>query len=101
MASEIHPPDDVAKLDRALGQMKDYDWVIFTSANGAGGTESLMLWEDARLFGEAKIAAIGPRPFGRAHLRKILGTHVVAAPSQDILSSSGGAAARAAKRVSA
>ena len=30
---EIVPPVSYAALDRALGQIGEYDWVIFTSAN--------------------------------------------------------------------
>ena len=59
----IEPPDDgYAALDDVLPKLSGYDWVVFTSANGVAN-----VWErlggagrDARAFGGAKIAAIGP-----------------------------------------
>lgn len=59
---EILPPEDWAAVDQTLAQLSDYDWLIFTSANGV---ESLLrrLWslgQDARSLGHLKIAAIGP-----------------------------------------
>jgi uroporphyrinogen III methyltransferase/synthase len=58
----IAPVEDQSPLHEAAGKLGSYDWVIFTSVNGvrhfcAG------LWHtgaDARAFGQAKIAAIGP-----------------------------------------
>jgi uroporphyrinogen III methyltransferase/synthase len=32
---EIIPPDDVGPLDNAIGSLEEYDWIIFTSSNGA------------------------------------------------------------------
>jgi len=61
---EIRPPTDRQPLDRALGDLRigRYAWVAFTSANGVERT-----WEalsaaggDARAFGAARLAAIGP-----------------------------------------
>jgi uroporphyrinogen III methyltransferase / synthase len=60
---EIHPPSDPAPMiDAATHLGERYDWVVFTSANGVEH-----LWKeirrqekDARVFGRAKIAAIGP-----------------------------------------
>lgn len=60
----IHPPSDPAPLEAALRRLVggDYDWAIFTSANGVERT-----WEalgragaDARAFGRSRLAAIGP-----------------------------------------
>lgn len=31
---EIAPPDDLEKLDAALQNLADFDWIVFTSANG-------------------------------------------------------------------
>lgn len=60
---EIHPPGDPTKMIDAAAHLGErYDWVVFTSANGVE-----RLWEeirhqgrDVRVFGRAKIAAIGP-----------------------------------------
>jgi uroporphyrinogen III methyltransferase/synthase len=59
---EIRPPDSYGPLDRAIGQIKIYDWLIFTSANGV--ERFLARFEKleknlAHLAG-IEIAAIGP-----------------------------------------
>lgn len=33
-AIEIRPPSDWGPLDRAIGRLEEYDWLLFTSANG-------------------------------------------------------------------
>jgi uroporphyrinogen III methyltransferase/synthase len=58
----IRPPDDWDEVDAALGRLDDFDWLIFTSANGV---EHLLgrLWEtggDLRRLAGLKLAAIGP-----------------------------------------
>jgi uroporphyrinogen III methyltransferase/synthase len=60
---EIAPPPDRARFAAAVAEMKSYDWVLFTSSNGV---EQLRLelertGRDARAFGAARIAAIGPK----------------------------------------
>jgi uroporphyrinogen III methyltransferase/synthase len=70
----IEPPaDDYATLDAALAGLHRYHWVVFTSANGVA-----RVWErlaaagrDARAFGGAKIAAIGPATGGALRERGI------------------------------
>lgn len=60
---EIGPPTDPGPLVQVVSQIADrYGWVVFTSANGVD-----RLWAeirrqglDARAFGRARIAAIGP-----------------------------------------
>jgi uroporphyrinogen III methyltransferase/synthase len=58
---EIAPAEDPAPLDRAIGQLSSYDWLIFTSVNGV----RLFLERldgsphDLRLL-KARICAIGP-----------------------------------------
>ena len=47
-----------ASLKVAAERLGDYDWVILTSANGARALLSAI--NDARDFGKAKVAAIGP-----------------------------------------
>jgi uroporphyrinogen III methyltransferase/synthase len=58
---EIAPPSDYAPIDTALANAADYDWIVFTSANGASAVKE-RLWatgKDPRVFGRAKIAVIG------------------------------------------
>ena len=50
--------DEGAALKAAAEHLDDYDWVILTSANGARAL--LEVVNDARDFGRAKVAAIGP-----------------------------------------
>jgi uroporphyrinogen III methyltransferase/synthase len=61
---EIRPVRDAAPLELALRRLREggYDWVAFTSANGVERTwEALAaLGADARAFGAARLAAIGP-----------------------------------------
>ena len=58
---EIAPPADASRVDEAMAHLRDYDWIIFTSANGVAATRKKLLafGLDARDFGKAKIAAIG------------------------------------------
>ena len=58
---EIAPPADSTHVDAALARLHDYDWVVFTSANGVVQTKHKLLdfGLDARRFGKAKIATIG------------------------------------------
>jgi uroporphyrinogen III methyltransferase/synthase len=58
----ILPPDDWAPLDAAIAALTGLDWIVFTSANGAGH-----FWErlqaaglDARALHGIRLAAIGP-----------------------------------------
>jgi len=57
----VEPEDGYRAADEAISRMGEYDWVIFTSANGVGRFfERLVLaGKDARAFGGAKVAAIG------------------------------------------
>lgn len=57
----VEPEDGYQAADEAISRMGEYDWVIFTSANGVGRFfERLALaGKDARAFGGAKVAAIG------------------------------------------
>ena len=58
---EIAPPADPSQVDQALARLHEYDWVVFTSSNGVAETKRKLLdfGLDARVFGKAKIAAIG------------------------------------------
>jgi uroporphyrinogen III methyltransferase/synthase len=59
---EIAPPDDFGPLDEALTRLSDYQWVIFTSANGVHAFMKRLLQRhrDLRALGHLKLAAIGP-----------------------------------------
>jgi len=52
------PADGGAALRAAAGRLGTYDWVVLTSANGA--SRLLDVVPDARAFGGAGVAAIGP-----------------------------------------
>ncbi len=60
---EIHAPSDPAPMIEAVSELGErYEWVAFTSANGVERVfaEIARQGKDARAFGRAKIAAIGP-----------------------------------------
>ncbi|HUN55772.1 MAG TPA: uroporphyrinogen-III C-methyltransferase [Smithella sp.] len=59
---KIVPPPDWRKLDKAIKKLEDYDWLIFTSANGvAFFFERLFkLAKDVRDLKGVKICCIGP-----------------------------------------
>jgi uroporphyrinogen III methyltransferase/synthase len=54
----VDPADGGAALQAAVTRLSSYDWVVVTSPNGA--TRLLAALPDARAFGTAKVAAIGP-----------------------------------------
>jgi uroporphyrinogen III methyltransferase / synthase len=54
----VDPADGGAALRDAAARVGEYDWVVFTSANAV--SRFLTTLQDARRFGPAKIAAIGP-----------------------------------------
>lgn len=58
----IVPPDDHAPLDSAIRRIRDFDWLVATSANGARHLLARMaqLGLDARGLAGVKIAAVGP-----------------------------------------
>jgi uroporphyrinogen III methyltransferase/synthase len=58
---ELAPPDEWSNVDAALSRIAEFDWVVFTSANGVGFTKQRLAQtgRDARAFGHAKVAAIG------------------------------------------
>lgn len=59
---EIQPLDDYSELDAALGDLSNYDWTIFASSNAVDIVFQRLdsLGQDARAFGNVKLAAIGP-----------------------------------------
>lgn len=58
---EIAPPKSFKALDRAIGSLASYDWIVFTSVNGVGKFfERLRLsGKDVRALYGIRIAAIG------------------------------------------
>lgn len=60
-AIEIGPPADWTVVDASLDILDDYDWVVFSSANGVRAVAERLLatGRDMRAFGKSKVAAIG------------------------------------------
>lgn len=60
---EIHEPPDPERLRQAAREVASYDWVVFTSANGVDRFMTALRTEgkDARAFGSARVAVIGPK----------------------------------------
>ena len=58
---ELVESSDLAGIDAALRSAGGFDWIVFTSANGVSFTRTRLkqLHLDVRVFGTAKIAAIG------------------------------------------
>jgi uroporphyrinogen III methyltransferase/synthase len=59
----IGPPDEAAAAGAAVDRVRDYAWVVFTSRNGVDAFFDRLSerGRDARAFGDAKLAAIGPK----------------------------------------
>ncbi len=59
---EIRPVDDLGPLDRAIGRLDEFDWLVFTSTNGVAHFLDRLdaLGRDLRCLGHLKLAAIGP-----------------------------------------
>jgi len=59
---EIAPPADWSAVDSVLARLVEFDWIVWTSANGVRGLLD-RLWEtggDIRRLGQARLACIGP-----------------------------------------
>ena len=61
-AIQIRDPDDWAPVDTALDRLAEYDWLVFSSANGVDFLLRRLLDRggDVRRLGDIKLAAIGP-----------------------------------------
>ncbi len=61
-AIKIVPPDDFKPLDRAIENIADYDWLVFTSVNGVDMFFDRLFanQKDVRALGHIRTAAIGP-----------------------------------------
>lgn len=61
-AQRFEPPDDWAAVDAAIADLRDQDWVAFTSQNAVRFfcDRLFATGRDARAFGDCRIAAVGP-----------------------------------------
>ena len=59
----IGPPDNREAARAAVERARSYAWIVFTSRNGVDAffDHLLEMGRDARAFGDAKVAAIGPK----------------------------------------
>jgi uroporphyrinogen III methyltransferase/synthase len=85
----IEPLEDPTSLDRAVARLAELDWVVFTSANGVRATfQRLELaGRDARAFGQARVAAIGPATAAALAERGIRADFIPAAFTSDAIAS--------------
>jgi uroporphyrinogen III methyltransferase/synthase len=58
----IEPPSDLREFAELVQDAHNYDWIVFTSANGVEAFFDIFfkLYDDAREIGGARIAVIGP-----------------------------------------
>jgi len=65
-AIEIRPPADWQPVDAALGQLHEFDWLVFSSSNGVEFLLNRLLATggDLRRLGDVRLAAIGPGTAG-------------------------------------
>ncbi|MCS6976602.1 MAG: uroporphyrinogen-III C-methyltransferase [Gemmatales bacterium] len=71
---EIGPPPDPTAVDAALDRLHEFDWLVFTSANGVSAFLDRLLQrgQDLRRLGGLRLAAIGSQTAAaleRYHLR--------------------------------
>jgi uroporphyrinogen III methyltransferase/synthase len=61
-AIEIGPPRDWSPVDAVIGRLAEFEWLVFSSANGVDYflRRLLELGGDARTVGHTRLAAIGP-----------------------------------------
>jgi uroporphyrinogen III methyltransferase/synthase len=59
---QIIPPENTAPLQRAINNINDYDWLVFTSVNGVKFFFDILfdMGHDVRVLGHLKFACIGP-----------------------------------------
>ena len=81
-AIAIVPPDSYAELDRALGILQQYQWLIVTSANAVAALRARLAVADA--FSHLQIAAVGSAT--AAALRE-LGLAVAVTPAEYVAES--------------
>ncbi len=78
---KIAPPESFDELDAALGRIDEYDWLLFTSANGVMAVMDRLqeLGRDVRSLKGPKIGVIGP---ATAETIRGLGMNVDFSPSK-------------------
>ncbi len=78
---DFAPLDDFREMDQALARVHEFDWVVFTSANGvrAVSDRTRALGLDMHIVTSAKLAAIGP---ATARALEALGLHVDFIPTK-------------------
>jgi len=80
---EIAPPTTWQQLDESITKLEEYDWIVFTSANGVNFFFQRLaeFWGESRkVVGKQLICAIGPAT-ARALERKGATPHIVATDS--------------------
>jgi uroporphyrinogen III methyltransferase/synthase len=62
----IVPPDDDARAEGAVRNVRSYEWIVFTSRNGVSAFFDRLSahGSDARALADVKVAAIGPKTAG-------------------------------------
>ncbi len=70
----INPLPDYTAVHKAIKELENYHWLIFTSVNGVRlfWQELAHLGQDTRSLGKCKVAAIGPATAGALQKRGIL-----------------------------
>lgn len=78
---EIRPPDSFEALDRAIGELKDFDWLILTSTNAvqAVAGRCLLLGVDVSELESLRVAAVGA---ATAEAAREAGFRVAVVPEQ-------------------
>lgn len=75
-AIEMRDPPDWAPADAAIERLRagGYDWLVFTSANGVTAFFNRLaaLGRDARVIGQAQLAAIGPATAAALRERQLI-----------------------------
>lgn len=65
-AIEIGPIDNLDSIQQCAAKIREYDWIVFSSANGVEYfMKELLKTNDIRCLGNAKVAAIGPATAAR------------------------------------
>ena len=77
----IEPPANYEPMDRAIGQLHQYDWLIFTSVNGVQSFFNRLrhFGNDSQAIKHLKVVAIGPETAGRLRDE---GVHVYLIPAK-------------------
>ncbi len=78
---EFAPLEHFSALDDALARVNEFDWIVFTSANGARAVDERLraLNSNGARFEKARVAAIGP---GTARALEALGIRVAFVPTK-------------------